>query len=133
MPWPYVAELTDLARQSDFLVVICPLTKDTFHIVTADVLAALGPEGTLINVARGPVVDERALVAALESGVLGHAALDVFEKEPHVPEALLTMENVVLQPHQGSATVETRAAMGQLVVDNLLAHFAGKPLPTRVA
>ncbi|MDB5358739.1 MAG: 2-hydroxyacid dehydrogenase [Rhodospirillales bacterium] len=131
--WPYVADLVTLAREVDFLCVICPLTPQTFHLITREVMEALGPEGTLINVARGPVVDEAALVDALKTGKLGHAALDVFEDEPRVPEALFAMENTVLLPHQGSATTETRTAMGQLVVDNLVAHFAGKPLLTRVA
>ena len=131
--WPYVADLVTLARDVDFLCVICPLTPQTFHLITREVIEALGPEGTLINVARGPVVDEPALVDALKTGKLGHAALDVFEDEPRVPEALFALENTVLLPHVGSATIETRTAMGQLVVDNLVAHFAGKPLLTRVA
>ena len=92
---------------------------------------ALGPEGMLINVARGSVVDEPALVAALQEGRLGGAALDVFADEPNVPEALMAMDNVVLQPHQGSATEETRRAMGDLVLDNLAAHFEGRPLSPR--
>jgi lactate dehydrogenase-like 2-hydroxyacid dehydrogenase len=132
-PWPYVANLVELARQSDFLVVICPLTKETRHLITAEVMAALGPEGTIVNVARGAVIDEQAMVAALKAGTLGSAALDVFEAEPRVPEELFTLDNVVLQPHVGSATTETRAAMGQLVVDNLIAHFGGKPLLSQVA
>jgi len=131
--WPYVANLVELARDVDFLCIICPLTPQTFHLITREVIEALGPTGTLINVARGSVVDEVALVEALKTGKLGHAALDVFEDEPNVPEALFTMDNTVLLPHVGSATNETRAAMGQLVVDNLVAHFAGKPLLTRVA
>ncbi|MGA1600077.1 MAG: NAD(P)-dependent oxidoreductase, partial [bacterium] len=92
----------------------------------------LGPEGILVNVSRGSVVDEGALVQALESGTLGGAGLDVFAREPHVPEELIRMPHVVLQPHQGSATVETRQRMGQLVLDNLEAHFAGRPLLTQV-
>ena len=95
-------------------------------------LAALGPEGIFVNVARGSVHDEEALVEALQSGKLGGAGLDVYAHEPNVPAALMAMDNVVLQPHQGSATVETRKAMGDLVVDNLAAHFAGKPLLSRV-
>jgi lactate dehydrogenase-like 2-hydroxyacid dehydrogenase len=131
-PYRYFAGLTELARQSDFLVLTLPGGGATRHLVNAEVLAALGPEGTLVNVARGSIVDEVALVAALRNGTLGAAALDVFADEPKVPEALLAMENVVLQPHVGSATRETRTAMGQLVIDNLVAHFAGKALPTRV-
>ena len=131
--WPYVADLIELARQSDVLMVICPLTPETHHLIDAEVLAALGPEGTLVNVARGAVIDEQALLAALQNNTIRSAGLDVFEFEPRVPEAFFALENVVLQPHVASATVETRTAMGQLVVDNLIAHFAGKPLPSRVA
>jgi hypothetical protein len=101
-------------------------------LINREVLDAVGPEGVLINVARGMVVDEAALIEALREGRLGGAGLDVFENEPHVPEALFGLENVVLQPHQASATRETREAMGQLVLDNLAAHFAGRPLPTAV-
>ena len=132
-PYPFFASLVDLAKDSDVLALTLPGGAGTKHLVNAAVLAALGPQGTLVNVARGSVVDEAALVAALQSGALGAAALDVFEDEPRVPAALLTMENVVLQPHVGSATHGTRAAMGQLVIDNLAAHFAGRPLLTRVA
>jgi lactate dehydrogenase-like 2-hydroxyacid dehydrogenase len=132
-PYPYFADLVALARDSDILVLTLPGGVGTRHLVDADVLAALGAKGTLVNVSRGSVVDEAALVASLQNGALGAAALDVFENEPQVPAALMTMENVVLQPHQGSATHQTRAAMGQLVIDNLTAHFAGQALPTRVA
>ncbi len=95
-------------------------------------IEALGPAGILVNVARGAVVDEDALVAALKSGALGGAGLDVFVNEPQVPEILFSMDNVVLAPHVGSGTVETRRAMSQLVLDNLDAHFAGKPLLTEI-
>ena len=128
----YYAKLVDMARDCDVLMVICPGGAATHHIVNAEVLKALGPEGTLINVARGSVVDEQALVKALTDGSLGAAGLDVFESEPKVPEALLGMDQVVLQPHVGSATHETRKAMGDLTVDNLRAHFAGKPVLTPV-
>jgi len=131
-PYRYYADLVDLARDSDFLIVITPGGAATRNIVTRRVLNALGPDGTLINVARGSVVDEPALVAALVEGRLGAAGLDVFADEPHVPEELLTMENVVLQPHVGSGTEETRGRMCGLVVDNLRAHFAGQPLITPV-
>jgi lactate dehydrogenase-like 2-hydroxyacid dehydrogenase len=102
--------------------------------ITVDraVLDALGPEGALVNIARGSVVDEPALVAALTERRLGAAGLDVFADEPRVPEALRKMDNVVLQPHRASATVETRLAMGELVLGNLAAHFAGRPLLTPV-
>lgn len=131
--YKYYASLTEMARDCDVLMVICAGGADTYHLVNAEVLAALGPEGTLINVARGSVVDELALVKALADGTLGAAGLDVFEAEPQVPEALWTMDNVVLQPHVASATHETRKAMGDLTVDNLRAHFAGKPVLTPVA
>jgi hydroxypyruvate reductase len=96
------------------------------------VIDALGPHGYLVNVARGSVVDEPALVEALVEGRIAGAALDVFADEPNVPDALLGLDNVVLQPHASSATIETRDAMAQLVVDNLAAHFAGQPLLTPV-
>jgi lactate dehydrogenase-like 2-hydroxyacid dehydrogenase len=125
MHYRFYSDLSDMAGASDFLIAICPGGEATYRIVNEKVLTALGPEGTFINVARGSVHDEEALVKALASGRLGAAGLDVFEDEPNVPEALLTMKNVVLQPHQGSATVETRKAMGDRVVDNLASYFAG--------
>ena len=132
-PYEYVADLVELARQSDYLMVACKGGPETRHLVSAAVIDALGPKGTLINVARGSVVDEPALITALAEGRLGHAALDVFENEPHVPPALLALPNVIVQPHHGSATVETRTAIGQLMIDNISAHFAGRPLLTPVA
>ena len=131
--YPYYANLLDLARECDFLVLTLPGGPETRCLITAETLKALGPQGMLVNVARGSIVDEPALVAALKSGALGGAALDVFADEPRIPAELTTMDNVVLQPHVGSATHGTRGAMGQLVVSNLLAHFAGQPLLTRVA
>ncbi|MEX0344824.1 MAG: 2-hydroxyacid dehydrogenase [Rhizobiaceae bacterium] len=122
--WQYFGDLADMAREVDYLIAITPGGAGTRKIVNRAVLDALGPDGTLINVARGSVVDEEALVAALQDGRLGNAGLDVFENEPSVPAALLAMENVVLTPHVGSATVETRQAMGDLTVDNLDAFFA---------
>lgn len=116
-----------LARRCDVLFVAVAGGKDSQALVDAAVLEALGPQGLLINVARGSVVDEAALVAALDAGAIAGAGLDVFEDEPNVPSALLNRENVVLQPHLGSATVEARAAMAQLVLDNLAAHFAARP------
>jgi lactate dehydrogenase-like 2-hydroxyacid dehydrogenase len=124
--------LLHLARASDYLVACAPGGPDTRHAVDAAVLDALGPEGTLVNIARGTVVDEAALVAALASGRLGAAALDVFEDEPRVPPALLALDNVVLSPHVGSLTVEARRAMRELCFENLRAHFAGRPLLTPV-
>jgi hydroxypyruvate reductase len=121
-----------LAAQVDFLIVITPGGAGTRHLINAEVLKALGPAGYLINVARGSVVDEAALVDALQQGVIAGAALDVFEQEPHPLEALWAMDNVVLTPHMASATVQTRHAMADLAVDNLRAHFAGQALFTPV-
>jgi len=131
-PYAYVPDLVELARESDYLMVACKGGPTTRHLVSAEVMRALGPEGTLVNVARGSVVDEAALVEALAQRRLGFAALDVFENEPHVPAELLALPNAIVQPHHGSATTETRTAMGQLMIDNISAHFAGKPLLTPV-
>jgi lactate dehydrogenase-like 2-hydroxyacid dehydrogenase len=125
-------ELAALAEDSDFLVLAASATAATHNIVTRTVLDALGPSGILINVSRGSVVDEDALVAALAEKRLGGAGLDVFAHEPQAPRALWSMDNVVLMPHQASATVETRHAMADLVLANLAAHFAGRELPTPV-
>ncbi|MBT4490007.1 MAG: 2-hydroxyacid dehydrogenase, partial [Rhodospirillaceae bacterium] len=105
----------------------------TRTLIGAEVLAALGPKGYLINIARGTVVDEAALVTAISEHIIAGAGLDVFADEPNVPEALFPFEQVVLQPHQASATIETRTAMGNLTIDNLRAQFAGQPLPNQVA
>ena len=121
-----------LAAWSDVMIVVVAGGAETAGLVNRDVIEALGPDGTLINVARGSVVDEDALVAALVDGRLGAAGLDVFADEPNVPEALLGLDNVVLLPHQGSATWETRKAMGDLALANLAAFFAGMPLLTPV-
>lgn len=131
-PFMFYDKLVDMARDSDWLVIIAPGGKGTEKIVSREVLEALGPEGQLVNMARGTLVDEAALVELLQNGKLGGAALDVFEKEPQVPEALFGLDNVVLSPHQGSATHQTRNKMGALVVQNLDAHFAGEPLPSAV-
>ena len=129
---PRADSLLALAHESDYLIVCAPGTPATRHAVDAEVLAALGPQGTLVNIARGALIDEEAMIDALADGRLGAAGLDVFADEPKVPAALRALPNVVLTPHVGSLTVETRHAMGQLVVDNLQAHFAGQPLPTPV-
>lgn len=131
--YPYYASASELAAAVDVLALCCPGGTATRHLVNGEVLEALGPSGYLVNIARGSVVDEEALVTALEQGGIAGAALDVFADEPHVPEQLIAMENVVLQPHRASATNETRDAMAQLVVDNLAAHFAGRPLLTPVS
>lgn len=132
-PLPYVDSLVELARGVEVLFVACPGGAATRHLVNAEVLEALGPDGILVNIARGSVVDEAALIEALEAGRIAGAGLDVFEQEPSVPEALRKSPKAVLQPHVGSATLETRAAMGGLVIDNLIAWFDGKELPTPVA
>jgi lactate dehydrogenase-like 2-hydroxyacid dehydrogenase len=131
-PYRFVPNLIDLARENDFLIVIASAGPDATKMINAAVIAALGPEGILVNVSRGRVVDEAALVEALKSGKLGGAGLDVFADEPRVPAELMALENVVLTPHVGSGTIETRTAMGQLALDNLAAWFAGKPLLTEV-
>jgi lactate dehydrogenase-like 2-hydroxyacid dehydrogenase len=132
VPYTYVADVVELARQSDYLMVACKGGPDTRHLISEKVLDALGAKGTLVNVARGSVVDEAALVGALASGRLGHAALDVFENEPQVPKELLALDNVIVQPHHGSAAVETRTAMGQLMIDNISARLDDRPLLTPV-
>ncbi|MBJ7579518.1 2-hydroxyacid dehydrogenase [Devosia sp. MC532] len=128
VPYTFYDKLGDMARDSDWLVVIAPGGKSTEGIVSRAVLEALGPQGYVVNVARGTLVDEPALVELLTNKKLGGAALDVFVDEPEVPEALYALDNVVLSPHQGSATHQTRDAMGALLVANLDRHFAGEPL-----
>lgn len=124
------ANIVSLAMACDVLIIAAPGGDATSHIVDAGVLAALGEDGILVNIARGSLVDEAALIAALEEGRIAGAGLDVFADEPFVPDALRAMDQVVLSPHQGSATVDGRAAMAALVVGNLDAHFAGQPLIT---
>jgi len=131
-PYAYYADLEAMARDSDWLVVIAPGGKGTERIVSRRVLEALGPRGRIVNMARGTLIDEAAMVELLQNGGLGGAALDVFEREPLVPEALFGLDNVVLSPHQGSATNQTRDAMGALLVANLDRHFAGEPLISAV-
>ena len=124
VPWPHEPSLVELARWADFLVVITAGGAGTHHLINAEVLEALGPRSFLINVARGSVVDEQALIRALVEKKIAGAGLDVFETEPCMPEALLAMDNVVLLPHIASATEETRLAMAQRVIDNLDLFFA---------
>jgi lactate dehydrogenase-like 2-hydroxyacid dehydrogenase len=131
--YKHYPNLIEMAKAVDTLVVIVPGGPSTSRMINADVMKALGPRGVIINVARGTVVDEHALIAALKSGTILAAGLDVFDKEPEVPDELKTMQNVVLLPHIGSASVVTRNAMDQLVVDNLKSWFAGKPPLTPVA
>lgn len=127
---PRASSLLELARQSDYLILCAPASEKTRGVINGPVLAALGPQGTLVNIARGSLVDEAALIRALQQGKLGAAALDVFDQEPAVPLELRNLDNVILTPHVGSLTVETRHAMGQLTVENLLAHFRGQSLLT---
>ena len=126
------ATLMDLAEASDILLVACEGGEANRSVVSSEVIEAIGPKGFLVNTARGPIVDQAALVAALEDGKLAGAALDVFDGEPQVPAKMMAMENVVLTPHIASSTHETRRAMGDLVYDNLRAHFDGKPVLTPV-
>lgn len=130
--YTYYPSAQALAREVDFLLVITPGGVGTRGLINADVLAALGPKGFLINVARGSVVDQSALVHAMQHNLIAGAALDVFEDEPNVPEELRVHENVVLTPHMASATWETRRAMADLAFGNLQAHFTGQPLLTPV-
>lgn len=129
---PFQPDLLALAAWADILIVIVAGGAGTKGLISDAVIRALGPQGTLVNVARGSVVDEAALIAALTDGGLGSAALDVFATEPDANPALTHLPNVTLYPHHASGTEETRAAMAQLVVDNLAAHFAGRPLLTAV-
>ena len=130
--WKSCASPVALAEDSDVLCVIIAATAETRNIVNAEVLKALGPNGLLINIARGTVVDEDALLAALNGGTIAGAGLDVFVNEPNIREEFFSAPNTVLMPHQGSATVETRVAMGELVLANIAAHFAGEKPPTTV-
>lgn len=128
----YYPSTTTLATNSQILVVACPLTEETYHIINREVIEALGPKGVLVNIGRGPLVDEPELVSALLEGRLGGAGLDVFEHEPEPPEQLFGLENVVLLPHVGSSTWETSKAMADLVIGNLEAHVLNKALLTPV-
>ena len=130
--WSYYNDVEKMAVDADYLVAACPGGAETHHIINARVLEALGPKGYLINISRGTVVDEEALVQALVNKTIAGAGLDVYAHEPNVPEVLKGMDNVVLLPHIGSATIETRTVMGEIVLANLEAHFAGKPLITPV-
>jgi lactate dehydrogenase-like 2-hydroxyacid dehydrogenase len=132
LPYRHYPKLIDMARDVDILLAIVPGGAATAKMINAEVLDALGPDGILINMARGSVVDEQALIKALQEKRIMAAGLDVFAKEPEVPPELLAMDNVVLFPHVGSGSVTTRERMDQLVVDNILAWAAGKPPLTPV-
>lgn len=129
----YYPTLVDMARDVDILISVAPGGKETFHTINADVLKALGPMGVLINIGRGSVVDEKALIDALKNKIIFSAGLDVFEDEPNVPAELIAMDHIVLLPHVGSASVHTRDLMGQLVVDNITAWAKGEAPLTPVA
>jgi lactate dehydrogenase-like 2-hydroxyacid dehydrogenase len=128
----FCADIDELLRTSDFVAIHTPGGKDTHHLFNTQRFAAMQPHAYLINTSRGDVVDEAALIAALDAGHIAGAALDVYEQEPRVPAALLGRENVVLLPHLGSATVATRTAMGMKVKANLDAFFSGQPVPDKV-
>ena len=132
LPYAYYPDVQALAKACDILFLACPATPDTNKMINADVLEALGPSGYLINIARGSVVDEPALLYALQHKKIAGAALDVFENEPNPSHAFLTLNNVLLTPHIGSATSETRIAMTNLAVDNLEAFFTQQTLPSEV-
>lgn len=131
-PYRYVDSLGDLAAWSDFLALSAPGGQETYHIVGADVLNRLGPDGYLVNIGRGTVVDTDALVAALKERRIAGAALDVVEGEPNIPEHLLTIDNLLLTPHMAGRTPEAISAMVDLAAANLAAHFNGEPLRNRV-
>lgn len=130
--WPYFADTVSLAKWADIVIAACPGGPSTLRTVSRQALQALGPDGIFVNIARGSVVDQAAMIELLASGALGSAGLDVYDDEPRVPAELIALDKVVLHPHQGSATFTTRAAMGQLVIDNVAAFVAGKPLVTPV-
>jgi lactate dehydrogenase-like 2-hydroxyacid dehydrogenase len=132
VPYRYYSSLVDMAKASDVLIVVAPGGPGTRHIINVEVLQALGPDGVLINVARGSLVDEKALIEALRNKTILAAGLDVFENEPSVPQELIALENAVLLPHVGSASVRTRRAMAECVVSNLFAWADGKPPLTPV-
>jgi lactate dehydrogenase-like 2-hydroxyacid dehydrogenase len=128
----YYPSLVDMAKACDILIVVAPGGPATRHLINAEVLEALGPDGVFVNISRGSLVDEKALIEALRAGKILAAGLDVFENEPQVPEELIALDNAVLLPHVGSASVKTRQAMAQCVVDNLFAWAGGKPPLTPV-
>ena len=132
VPYTYIADPVALAERSDVMIVTALANAETRHLVSRKAIAALGPKGLLVNISRASIIDETALLEALETGQLGGAALDVFEGEPNLDPRFLGLTNVLLQPHHASGTVETRKAMGQLMRDNLTAHIAAKPLLTPV-
>mgnify|MGYP000334844346 FL=1 len=132
LPYEYFTDIKSLAKASDILILACPASPETEKMINAEVLEALGPRGYLINIARGSVVDEAALLVALQQKIIAGAALDVFENEPNPNAGFLNIDNVLLTPHIGSATSETRQLMTNLAIDNLEAFYNKKPLLTEV-
>ena len=132
VPYPYDADVVTLAKNCNVLMVVTPGGPETAKLVNEKVLQALGSDGYLVNIARGSVVDEPVLLRYLQEKKIAGAGLDVYADEPRVPSGFFTLDNAVLFPHVASATVETRKAMGDLQVENLRRHFAGKPVLTRV-
>ncbi len=130
--WTYHDDIEALAREVDILIVTVSAGPDTADIISANVLKAIGPDGILVNVSRGSTVDENALIEALKTGGLRAAALDVYKNEPNIDVRLLSLPNILLQPHQSSGTIETRKKMGQLQRKNLLQYFADEPLETPI-
>lgn len=130
--YKHYSSVIDLASNSQILIVACALSHETHHIVNRGVIDALGRNGVIVNIARGSHIDQAELISALSEGRLGGAGLDVLEHEPEVPNLLVGLDNVVLSPHVGASTVETRKTMADLVVENLEAHFSNKPLLTPV-
>lgn len=126
--FPYFSSVYDLAAENDVIIVCCALTDETHHLINRDVLLALGKEGVIINVGRGALVDEKELVRCLVQGEVGGAGLDVFENEPHVPQELFSMDNVVLSPHRAVLTPESFSALLEVIVGNLEAFFSNRPL-----
>jgi lactate dehydrogenase-like 2-hydroxyacid dehydrogenase len=132
VPYPYDPDPVTLAKNSDVLMIVTPASAETNRLVGAKILDALGPDGYLVNIARGSIVDEPVLLRYLQGKKIAGAGLDVFADEPRVPPEFFTLDNAVLFPHVGSATVETRKSMGDLQIENLRRHFAGKPVVSRV-
>jgi gluconate 2-dehydrogenase len=132
VPARQLGSLAEVAGACDVLIAAVPASPETHHLIDAEVFEAMKPTAVFVNIARGDVVDETALIAALQAGQIAGAGLDVYEFEPQVPEALKAMENVTLFPHLGTATLEVRTAMGLMAVDNLVAFFDGRPLPNPV-
>jgi lactate dehydrogenase-like 2-hydroxyacid dehydrogenase len=131
-PWRYVDDIGALAGSSDYLVLCCPGGDETRHMIDAGVLRALGPDGYLVNVARGSIVDTDALVAALRDGVIAGAAVDVYDDEPNIPDAFKTLENLTLTPHIAGNASDATHAKYLLYLENMRAHLSGRPLPTPV-